>query len=89
LISTVNTDVAPIELDADKRLVKGDAQTLGEIDNRVSAIRPDPANQHGSAPALVDALGHLHCGRRKRSRDRLTQQVDIALAQGPQRMFGT
>ena len=40
-VVAVDTDEAPIDLDADKGLVKGDAQTLGEIDNRVAAVRPD------------------------------------------------
>jgi hypothetical protein len=31
----VDADVASIDFDSDKRLVKGDAQTLGEIDNSV------------------------------------------------------
>ncbi len=42
---SVDADVA-IDLDADKGLVKGDAQTLGEIDDRVSAERPNSADEH-------------------------------------------
>lgn len=43
-VVAVDADVAPI--DADKGLVKGDAQTLSEIDDRVTAERPDSADEH-------------------------------------------
>ena len=45
-IVAVYADVAPIDLDADKGLVKGDAQTLSEINDRVAAVRPDSADKH-------------------------------------------
>src|SRR6185437_11883859 len=82
-IVAVDADVAPIDLDADEGLVKGDAQALGEIDDRVAAVCPDSADEHRSAPAFVNAFCCLHRGRRERSRDRLTEQVDIARAQRP------
>ena len=39
-VVAVDTDEATIDLDADKGLVKGDAQTLGEIDDSVTCSRP-------------------------------------------------
>ena len=82
-VVAVDADVAPVDLDADKGLGKDDAQTLGEIDDRVAAVRSDPADEHRPAPALVDTFCCLHSGRREYSSDRLTEQVDIALAQRP------
>jgi hypothetical protein len=40
-VVAIDADVTPIDLDADKGLVKGDAQTPGENDNRVAAVRLD------------------------------------------------
>ena len=52
----VDADVASINLDADKGLVKGDAQTLCESHDRVGAVRPDSSDEHRSAPALVNTF---------------------------------
>jgi len=40
------TCVAPIDLDADNGFVKGDAQALCEIHDRVGAVRPDSCYEH-------------------------------------------
>src|SRR5262245_31852154 len=82
-VVAIDADVAPIDLDAYKGLVKGDAQTLGEINDRVGAVRPDSGDEHRSALAFVNAFCCLHRGRRECSRDRLTEQVDIAFTQRP------
>jgi hypothetical protein len=43
----VYTDVPPPNLNADKGLIKGDAE-LGEIDYCFAAVRSDPADEHRS-----------------------------------------
>ena len=40
-VVAVDADAAPIDLNADEGLVKDDAPAVGEIDNRVAAVRPD------------------------------------------------
>src|SRR5215510_3940994 len=79
----VYADVTPINLDADKGFIEDDAKALGKVDDGVAAVRPDPADEHRSAPALMNALCCLHRGRWEGSRNRLTKQVDIATAQRP------
>ena len=54
---------------------------LGEFDDRVATVRADPTYEYRSAPALVNVFCYWRRGRQERSRDRLTEQVDITLAQ--------